>query len=234
MTAGSDHLAPESWEQLACADVSDAARARLLAHIELCPACQVIWSALSEVRAQAEGFDPALAGLTVHSDDPERIVRDRARKGQPQNGRTWWNPTWLGVAAGLMLVVGLISFQRGQRDEGAGHRVVPRVSQERAIEDLGPQPLRPAEGDVVTGTIAFAWRVDRAVEHAPADHYAVELLDVEGELVWRSGPVEASQVAWPASVPKPGAGVFYWRVVVSRQGERLTSELVRFETAASD
>ena len=276
MNAVADHLTPESWEQMACDELSGAARALLLAHIEACPECRVIWSALSEVRAEAEGFDPALVraagrprlreqatiprkqGRSVR--EPAAGERDagpgrRPRRGRAQQERirdrrarektTAWRLTaglrlLAGLAAGTILTFGLLRLYVG-RDAGdiAKRGVgqvgpVGQVGQVRAAERSVPRMLVPSEGDVVRGEIEFSWQLEIVGEPMSAEHSEVEVLDAEGELVWLSDPIRASRATWPAALSPPRPGVYYWRVVTSREGERLTSELVRFQIAMDD
>jgi hypothetical protein len=53
------HLTDREWEQLACAEMDDAAKTRALSHAVSCPTCSTIHRSLIALAEGATAFDPA-------------------------------------------------------------------------------------------------------------------------------------------------------------------------------
>ncbi len=196
------HLDHQTWEQLACGELSRRERSAALAHVERCDSCAATWSALEEVRSAASDFDPYLSEL------PEPAPRST------------WRPAWLALAAAMLAAVGVTwwvgdgSTLRGSI--ASGTRESAEV--DRAGIDLAPELLSPADG--ARGAFErFEWS-------APSGQTAVrvELLDAEGEPLWTSGAVAGATLPWPPEVVRE-PGVYFWRVVAVEAA----SPLARFE-----
>jgi hypothetical protein len=72
--------------------------------------------------------------------------------------------------------------------------------------------------------VRFQWRAAQ-----PSASAFIEILDIDGELVWTGPDVESDEVIWPGD-QVPGPGRYYWRVVVSKEAAAATdSEMVSFD-----
>jgi hypothetical protein len=202
------HLSATTWEQLACGELPGAEEDLAREHIAVCDDCRATWAALADLRAAAETFDP---GLREPLPEPLR----------PRFGRPALQVT-LAIAAALVAVLGVSQWQR-QPAVSPTAPYVP-IGSDRAGRAARPEPRLPSEGAV--GDVAgFSWSGSPAI-----GRYAVELLDGDGAVLWRSAETDQLQIPWPEAVDK-APGTYYWRVLAVDGGHDVSSELVRFELA---
>ncbi len=205
-----DHLQEAAWERLALGESTAGERRLALRHVARCPECARIYRGLSLLEEGARGLDP-------------EVPRSALSAPSARRSRRWliW-PALAAAAMVLILVVPSDMVTNGEKPAGDGPDALRSTVADRpmARQPLGRMNRRP-EG--------FAWS---AVATDAA--YRVELFDGDGEPIWESEPVAATDLAWPESVPgSPGS--FYWRVVAIPEsgGEEVASELVSLEVVAA-
>jgi hypothetical protein len=204
---GSTHLTEETWERLACDELSPDDYDAAIDHILDCFQCAEIYRALNIVRSDAAAFDPGAPEMP-----PGKVERFRSKRG------LWGGLSALAVAAAVMMAIFLPGTST-EPPETAGPVVRSDGSSKPAT------PTEPVNRDVSmrsAGELRLRWSAESEL---PA---VVEILDAEGELIWRSPETTASEVRWPADLPsRPGR--YYWRVVVSGAGDKkISSDLVSF------
>lgn len=203
------HLTEDQWEALACDELDDGERRVAVDHILECPLCSETYRAIEILRSEAPRFDAAAPAPMVRPGDA--TVRKFPYRALGL----------LALAATLLLAVVIpVRFDREPVvDDGA---VVVRS----AGDDAGVTPVAPV-GAVAWSTgedVRFQWT---AAE--PSVSAFVEILDVDGELIWTGPEVESCEVVWPGQ-EIPGPGRYYWRVVMSHAlGQAADSELASFD-----
>ena len=126
---------------------------------------------------------------------------------------------WVAVAATIVVAVGIpawIALDDGGERSPAFRTVV-----------------RPADTAVTPSDRARLEQAPNRLEWAARDGaaYRVELYDAESSLIWRSERVETAAVELPQTVrDRIGPGeLYYWRVFIELEGERIQSALHQFE-----
>jgi len=202
------HVSEDCWERLACGELSLEERDRALDHATKCFECGRILQALLLLERDARAIDPLVpAGLSTLS--------ERRRR------RTFlWGAAAAAAAAGAILWLTVPShfprFPESSSPDGGALRSTGERDR--------PAPRSPLA--VVAGAPErFTWQ-----GIAAGQGYEVELLDADGESLWKSGVVSDESVPWPEAVP-PEPGRYYWRVVaiLAERGERIASPLVSFD-----
>lgn len=201
------HVSEDSWERLACGELSNEERDRALDHASGCSECGRILRALLLLEREARAIDPLVpAGLSTFSERPRRRA-------------LLWGAT-AAAAAGTILWLTVPSYFSSLPESPPAAGEALRSTGERDR----PVPRSPlAEGAVAPER--FTWQ-----GIATAQGYEVELLDADAESLWKSGVVADESVPWPEEVP-PEPGRYYWRVVaiLAERGERIASPLVSFD-----
>ena len=91
-----EHVDDPTWERLACGEIGPAERVRVSEHITSCAVCGAIYRALTDLREEAQRFDPG------------------APAADSREFRAWlasWRQA-LAVAAALTLVVVALTYRR--------------------------------------------------------------------------------------------------------------------------
>ncbi len=207
--AGTDHLADEQWERLACDDMDPAENELALDHILSCPECSQVYHGILALREEAHTFD---AGAP----------RPRGEKMEARR------PVWRGILSGLAAaaaVIAVVFLLRPHAGPVPSGRTGPEQVTLRGSGVLNKPILVTPLGALEGAPGALSWR---PVEGARG--YVVELLDGDGELLWKSGELTATTLPWPGAVaPQPGR--YYWRVLAipSEGGPPVASELGAFD-----
>jgi hypothetical protein len=182
------HVTREVFERLATGELEPVEAEAALEHIAKCPRCGRIYRGLSLLADEAGGIDPDL-----ELGAPPRAVAPRARR------YVAW--TLAAAAAVLLLLLALPLAQRWDAvDPGKGEDVL-RTDGEQSL----PEPRSPI-GSVEEEPRRFTWS-----PASGARAYRIELFDGRGELLWRSGSLEGTELDLPPEVELE-RGVYYWRV----------------------
>lgn len=205
------HLTDDQWEALACDELDDDERRAAVDHILECPLCSETYRAIEILRSEAPRFDAAAPAPMVRPGDVS--VRKFPYRALGL----------LAVAATVLLAVVLpVRFDREPViDDGA---MVVRS----AGDDAGVTPVAPvgAVAWSMSEDVLFQWT---ATATEPSVSAFVEILDIDGELIWTGPEVESNEVVWPGQ-EIPGPGRYYWRVVISdASGQVADSELASFD-----
>jgi hypothetical protein len=203
------HVGEETWERLACGELSHEERERALDHASRCPPCGRILRALVILEREALEFDPLVPAVLSGATEARR-------------GRQFRRSAIVGAAAAAVIaMVWLVVPSSWKRTDSS----TPGVEALRSAgEDDRPVPRSPRE-EVLGRPRGFSW------DGTPAARaYRVELLDSEGEPLWRSGELSETSIVWPSEVP-PEPGRYYWRVIaiLADRGEAVASRLVSFD-----
>lgn len=211
--AGGDsvHLSEDRWERLACDELEPPERAAAFDHILACPQCSDAYRAIEVLRSEAAAFD---AGAPA--------PRDMSPASSPPRRGPWRGLGFLALAATVVMAVVLPTLHRDQPSTDAAFQAL------RSTESWSPAtPLAPVDQNV-------DWRAreNLRLEWAAAEPQrpvVVEVLDADGELIWRSRDITDSHVGWPtAQATAPGR--YYWRVVGTGAGDKqVASDLVSFQ-----
>lgn len=207
-----DHPSDETFERLAFHELDAVRTAEVMAHLEDCDECAVVWRAVESMRDAAVEFDrgavPASRFNAPRRSPSRRIMLPLA-------------------AAAAVLAVTVLTWPfwwTPPTTPDDGGTVV------RAGEQVCPVPVFPEEGGRVAEP-SFRWN--------PADEsagdtagYILELLDENGEVLWVSERLARTEAPWPESV-QVGPGVYFWRVSAHFEDgeETLSSPLVSFEVS---
>lgn len=210
-----DHVADATWDRLACGELTPAERERAVEHIVRCPDCMLLYQTLGRFHEGARAIDAQapVAGPSLDTSPPLRAPR--------------------GLVGGLLLTmaaalawVALGPLGLFTTGFGKGVPASPSAPGDvlRSRASAAPVPLAPI-GESGSRVAQFRWR---GVPTARA--YRVRVFDADGELIWASGDVTATELAWPqAFVARPGR--YYWQVVAfvpSAERER-ASDLKTFD-----
>lgn len=207
---GSDHPPEEVWERLACDELSADEREAVLDHVTCCEECGQTYRALRLLRSEACAFDPGAPAPELKVVDIPRPVPRRFAVG--------------GLAA-LAAAALMLFFLPTTGDFGVQDSGQPGVEVLRSgSAAVRPVPIAPI-GRVETVESGFSWRAA-----TPPETYFVELLNSDGEHLWKSPETASTSIDWPSSV-SPAAGRYYWRVTAlpAEGGERTASTLVAFD-----
>lgn len=207
------HLSEDQWERLACDEMALDERETVLDHIVECPVCTDTYRAVKIIRSEAPAFDAAVPAPMV--DQPDATVRRFPFRALGL----------LAMAATVVLAVVLPTHFLREPVNDSATMVVRSAGDEATVVPVSPL------GTVVWSRgddILMEWTV--VEDPVPA---IVEILDVDGELVWTSPEVESTEETWPGE-EIPGPGRFYWRVITrDRSADATDSELVSFDLSAS-
>jgi hypothetical protein len=213
------HPADETWEQLALGELTDAERARVVAHAAGCGSCGRLWLGLRAVDAGARGFDPAVAALPaieVPAEDPgeapgirgdtssasappppiavsDELARHERRKRQQRRSRAFLAGGAVAIAAAAAI---LLWPGRGRDDTPIGDDVV------RGGSDVAPITVTPT-GTLAAGPASLAWSPVPG-----ATSYRVAIFTDDGKPVGAAFEVASP----PATTPALAAGRYRWRV----------------------
>jgi hypothetical protein len=204
------HVGEETWERLACGELSLEERERALDHASRCTPCGRVLRGLVLLEREAREFDPLVPA---------------ALSGAPEVRR--WPPFRRAalVGAAAAAVAALVSIVVPSSRKPLPDSSAPGVEALRSAgEPDRPVPRSPRD-EVLGRPEGFSWDATPA-----ARAYRVELLDSEGESLWRSGEMSETSVPWPDEVP-PNPGRYYWRVIaiLADRGEAVASRLVSFD-----
>jgi hypothetical protein len=203
------HVDEESWERLACGELSAEEREQAIDHASKCSECASVLRALLVLEREAHELDPLVpAGIAVTSPRPRgrNLMRGAIAVAAAVAAATI---VWLTVPLSSRVPQPPVPDPDTLRSVGESERPVPRSP----LDEVARAPER------------FSWEGS-----ADARAYEVELFDADGELIWESGEVVATSIPWPEThAPEPGR--YYWRVVAiqTERGERRASPLVSFE-----
>ncbi len=208
------HLSDEQWERLASDGMDPPEKQTVLDHILGCPECSQIYRGVLTLRREAHSFDPGAP----------RPVEELGRPAPPRR----WRMILPGLAAAAAVIV---AFLVVRPQSGPGGVTAPdgnRITLRTAGSVAGPELSGPV-GRLDGLPDGFAWK---PVEGARG--YIVELLDGDGNPVWRSTEVTGVRIPWPQEVER-SPGRYYWRVlaVPGSGGPPVPSELVAFDITAS-
>jgi len=213
VTDAGGHPDEDQWERLACDEMAFKERESILDHIVECPQCAEIYRAVQIMRTEASAFDEAAPAPAV---DFERATVKRF---------PFRVLGVLAMAATVMLAV-VLPMQFGREPALNNDTMVVRS----ADGEVAATPVSPV-GTVVWSSgedVLLEWKV----AETPVSVF-VEILDVDGELVWTSPEVESTVETWPGE-EIPGHGRYYWRVIIGdRSAEVTDSELVAFDLSAN-
>jgi len=211
---GTEHLSDEQWERLACGEMDPAARKNALKHILVCPECAQVYRGVLGVKIEAHRFDE---GAPTPALSP-----------QPKSGRVW--KRWLAGLAAVAGVIAVLLILIARPTSRTGPSVGARqpVTLRSGESTLAPALLAPV-GPVVEPPAELSWKPVRG-----ARGYVVELLDGDGELLWKSEELTATRAPWPQGVEAPH-GRYYWRVLAVPEagGEPVASQLQELEVGIS-
>lgn len=207
---GSSHLSEESWDLLSSDGLGPEDREIALGHILECPRCADTYRAVVIVRSGACAFDPDAPAMP---DGAAPVLA--GRKG------LWRGVGLLAMAATLVLAVVLPirwTHDPAMVESGGVVRSAEEVTAVEPVSPLGKQKWRPGED------VPLRWTVGESKAAV-----SIEILDVDGELVWTSPETVSPEVLWPAE-EIPGFGSYYWQVLVrDRSADVVESELVSFD-----
>jgi hypothetical protein len=189
------HPTEDDWVRLAGAAMDEGERNAALGHVVRCSECAAIYRGLVDLEEGARAFDASL---------PRRLGPGALGLGQTAR----WG-TWAAVAAAAAVVFAIAQPRRAQAPspspDAPGH----------ALRGGSPRPeLTEPLGAVGSWPERLRWT---ATDGARA--YRVRILGPEGDLIWTSPLVAATEIAWPAEIaPRPGR--LYWQVIALPQGGR--------------
>jgi hypothetical protein len=199
------HVSEDHWERLAGGELSPEERECALDHASRCSECGRILRALLLLEREARDLDLTVpAGLSTVSEPPRR--------------RAFLWSAAAAAAAVAILWLTVPSFRSPEPSSSGGDALRSTGARDR------PVPTEPVAG-AAGAPRRFSWS-----GIATARGYEVELLDADGEPLWKSAFVTEESVPWPQNVP-PEPGRYYWRVVatLAEGGERIASPLVSFD-----
>ncbi len=204
------HVDEESWERLACGELSVEEREHALDHASTCSECASVLRALLVLEREAHEIDPFVpAGIAASS------ARPRARK------------LLRGAIAAAVAVAAAITIWL-MVPLSSRTVLEPSVPDADTMRSAGesdrPVPGSPLD-EIARAPDGFSWKGSAA-----ARAYEVELFDADGERIWDSGELVGTSVPWPQKLaPEPGR--YYWHVIAiqAERGERLASPLVSFD-----
>jgi hypothetical protein len=207
------HLSEDQWEFLACDEMAPAEKDAALDHVLSCAECSRVHRAVLAIRDEAHAFDPGAP---------------QPRPAAVMNRTAAWRRLLVGLAtaAALISVFFLVRplIRSGPAGPGGSQPITLRQGGHLAV----PVPVSPV-GRVQRAPDGLSWR---AVQGARG--YVVELLDGDGELLWKSEEITAIHTPWPKGIAE-APGRYYWRVLAIRDagGEPIPSNLQAFEIGVS-
>jgi len=209
-SAGGDPC-PDLERLAACAmgDIPRKQRTAILVHVAGCGRCAGALKHLLAVSDAADGFADWLARL--RGKDAAPPAASAGRRGLR------WPARPAAVAAAGLFVVALVSLA-----------VVRLVDKPAMRGPAGPlvHLIAPVRTSIAAGGLRFRWE-----SLAGAEYYRVEVFDQSFRLLWRSGPVKATELE-PEARPdlKFAPGETYYWIVTAVTADRVEtrSRLARF------
>lgn len=186
------HPNGDDWVRLAGGSMDEGERSAAIGHVVRCSECAAIYRGLVDLEEGARAFDSTL---------PRRLGAGTLGLGQTAR----WG-TWAAVAAAAAVALVIAQPRRAQ---------APSTAPGQALRGGSPRPeLTEPLGAVGRWPERLRWT---ATDGAGA--YRVRILGADGDIVWTSPLVTATEIAWPAAVaPRPGR--LYWQVMALPQGGR--------------
>jgi hypothetical protein len=194
---GGPHPAEDDWVRLAGGALDDGERSTLADHVVRCSDCAAVYRGLVDLEEGARAFDPSL---------PRRLGASGLSLAQTAR----WG-TWTAVAAAAAVVFAIAQPRQARIPEAAA----PAPSTGLELRGAAPRP-EPAEplGAVRIWPERLRWSASDG-----ARAYRVRILGSEGDVIWTSPLVAATEIPWPAEVaPRPGR--LYWQVLALPEGGR--------------
>ena len=193
------HVDDESWERLALGELAGADRDRVLDHASRCAGCSRILRGLVELERGVVAVDAHRSAVLTR---------------QPAGSPVWLTFAAAAAAAALVAVSASIALSP---PTGVGTSLVRSGAESR------PKAIAPV-GLLRSVPAMFRWQgLDSSFR------FTIELLDRDGELLWRSDELVGTETAWPADVPAlPGR--YYWRVwSADEDGRTSASPMTAFD-----
>lgn len=186
------HPTEDDWVRLAGSAMDEAERVAAVDHVIRCSDCARVYRGLVDLEDGARAFDASL---------PRGLGAATLRLGQTAR----WG-TWAAIAAAAAVVFAIAEPRRA-----------PAPSAATGLELRGGSP-RPELAEPLGAVARWPERL-RWTAAGSARAYRVRILDAEGELVWTSPLVTATEISWPAEVAaRPGR--LYWQVIALPPGGR--------------
>jgi len=173
-------------------------------------------------------FAPARAGTPLRVGDQVRLAPGaQVTVVFPDRPRA----TWGGGSGGAAFLVKPVSPPKDNVWGRIWRFVLSRLSPRRVASEpaatrggtcLGG--LEPSDSKERHRPVAFSWGA------APGATSEVQVLDADGNTLWKTEKLTSGRVEYPAEAPglKPGVR-YYWRVTVACRDDKETSPLVWFE-----
>jgi hypothetical protein len=192
------HPTEDDWVRLASGAMTERERSATLDHVVRCTGCAAVYRGLVDLEEGARALDPSV---------PQHLGASGLTLGQTAR----WG-TWAAVAAAAAVVVA-IAQPRKALAPASSVTPAPSTGLELRGAARRPEPTEPL-GAVARWPERVRWSATDG-----ARGYRVRILDAEGELIWTSPLVAATEIAWPAAVaPRPGR--LYWQVIALPEGGR--------------
>lgn len=194
---GGPHPAEDEWVRLAGGALDERQRSALVDHVVRCSGCAAVYRGLVELEEGARAFD---ASVPRHLGVSGLSLAQTARWG-----------TWAAVAAAAAVVFAIAQPRRALAP--ASSSAPPSTGLELRGAAPRPEPAEPV-GAVARWPERLRWSASDG-----ARAYRVRILGAEGDVIWTSPLVAATEIAWPAEVaPRPGR--LYWQVIALPEGGR--------------
>lgn len=212
----------ETVAALASGGLSEDAAAATLAHIGNCPHCDAEFSMAARCLADATAEQQAAEDANV------ALIAARLQKKLPFRHRSWWQqlldfsprvPTGIAAACAMLALVAYV----GQRPVEPG--LDPTASPGAVVLRSSSVELIAPAGDLAAAPAQFEWQ-----PVAGADRYVFELLEVDGNVLFR-GETESTRLAMPVAAGRHivPAKTLLWKVTAFRGGSEVaTSSTQRF------
>jgi hypothetical protein len=190
------HPTEDDWVRLAGGAMDEAGRSAAVGHAVRCSECAAIYRGLVDLEEGSRAFDATL---------PRRLGAAGLALGETAR----WG-AWAAVAAAAAVVFAIAQPRRVPVPAAA-----PPAAAGTELRGGSPRPeLTEPLGQAVRWPEHLRWTASDG-----ARAYRVRILDAEGDLIWTSPLVTATEIAWPAEVaPRPGR--LYWQVIALPQGGR--------------
>lgn len=191
------HPGEDDWVRLAAGGMAEGERSSVVDHVVRCAECAAVYRGLVELEEGARAFDATLPRTLA----PAALgVRQVTRWG-----------AWAAVAAAAAIALVIVQPKRALAPASDVSATVNGLELRGAARR--PEPTEPL-GAVARWPERLRWS---AADGARA--YRVRILGADGEIVWTSPLVAATETAWPAEVaPRPGR--VYWQVIALPEGGR--------------
>jgi hypothetical protein len=173
-------------------------------------------------------FAAARAGTPLHLGDQVRLAPGaRVTVVFPDRPRA----TWTGGSAGATFAVRTVSPPKGNVWGRIWRFVLSKLSPGRVASEPAAtrgrvclERLEPLNSKERRSPVTLSWGA------APGGTFEVQVLDADGNALWKAEKLTACRAEYPADAPglKPGVR-YYWRVTAACPDGKETSPLVWFE-----